>query len=513
MKHLVEVHISETSEHYADLIHHQVSVMQAQLESTALILLNVKSLSESKADELYTDTLDSEEDLQSVLHKLDVVLSQSRSIKVVSQKNMRQLEDLKSRSMTLDSSTAPTIAQAEQSIADLAVLAQEFGSKIFNSLNDADQTKISSAQELASLMQTGPASLASLSSKAYSAAAHTQILSNLATSLAQIVEFSPLSTVPPWKTLAQNVHTATADLSARESQIGQLTMELAERNTALVIKEKATEEMGVKLETLERRLGETSANTKRIRELEGLVEKAKAKEKDLMGKLGHLKNEYQLLDIEREKWRSTTQNTSPALQQTHVSLGSAADTLAAESSLRRIESLQDEIKTLESCIRYLQNAAHKQNLADSLDFLSRPIASNVISSNVTAHVEAQDILKEMLHLVAHNDNQVVALKQRPSSGRLRWRPSRETALWQVQRQKEEWEEWREWRDDIAKQAFHARETWKTLGTQPPKNRVARSPLASLRIPFPEKQMSGGEVKIQNVGEWETIERALGFGDQ
>ena len=501
MEHLAEVHIPEDLEHYADDVNMRASMMQSNLENASAALTYVKTIAENLVP---LASMDDEEDggYDDFMRKIDSLISQTRSAKVINSKAIRQLEDLKSRSLTLEPSTASTVEISQNATSDLASSVRSIGISILRNLHEEGRTSPVTYQEL-----IAQAAFPSLFSKLQSATGHLQIFYNLTSSLTQTVEFPSPPPPPPWKILAQNMRDANADMAAREMELVRLKDEVAEKNTTLAMREKAAEEMSVKIEVLEKRVGESGGRRERVRELEAIIETARRKESDLVTKLTQAQGELRSLEAEREKWKQ-----APQLAPTAPNGQATIAPTTSQASLREIDSLKAEIKTLQSSIRHLRSATHKQTLSTAYEFLSTPITRTEAPPPLI-ETEAKDLLKEMLSLVSHTDSCTVRLQPQEKSDRLRWRPSRETSQWKVQKQKEEWEEWREWRDDVAKKSAHDRREKERI--REARSRTMdkkREALATLQIQLPEKIRALQPVTIVQPGEWEDVEKALGLKD-
>jgi len=445
MSHLAEIHIDDSLEHYPDKVLMHATVMQSHLESTSAALAHVKSVSEARIPLGGVESESDEEGVLDCLRKFDTLIAQIRSAKVISSKAVRQLEDLKSRSLTLEPSTLNVVEGTHASTSELAMLTRAFGGSLLKSLSEEKQDTTSALERLMLAMSSDLASMSSLSSKLQVATSQIQTFYNLTTSLTQTVEFPAPPPPPPWRLLAQKMRSETADIAAREKELGRLKDEVSDKTTSLAVQDKTVEEMSVKVEVLEKRVGESGGRRERVRELELVVETAKSKEKDLLSKLSKLRAELQTLEFERESWKQASKSAPPSGQQGQTPL---AETTTSETSLRQITVLKSEIKALQASIRYLRSATHTRFLKTSHAFLSTPITTPILPPR-PIEAEAKDLLKEMLHLVDQPDNRVVTLQARPKEERLRWRPATETSTWKLQKQKEEWEQWREWRDGVA----------------------------------------------------------------
>lgn len=496
MSHLAEVHIGEDLIHYADEVSMRATMMQSYLENSATALSHVKSMSEAK---ISTTSIESDEEYEEFHRKLDALISQSRSAKVISSKSIRQLQDLKSRSLALELSTLNMVETAQNAASEFASFTRAAGMSILQLLTE-EAHNVPVTYDV--LLDQTP--LATLAAKLHSATGQLQTFYNLTNSLTQTVEF-PSPPPPPWKLLAQNMRAATADMVAQESELARLKDEVAGKNTTLAMKEKIAEEMVVKVEVLEKRVGESGGRREKVRELEAAVEAANSKERDLLGKLTHLQNELRSLEAEREKWKQSPQVPATTPQPCQ---NTAATT--SQVSLRQIDTLKSEIRVLQSSIRYLRFASYNHTLSPTYNFVSAPLTP---AQPPPAHIqtEAKDVLREMLNLVSQPENQVVRLQPRNKAERLRWRPARETSIWKLQNQKEEWEEWREWRDGIARKCAMSKKEDERRKEARGKHSVReREPLASVQVQLPGKSASGRVMKIVRPGEWEGSEEALGF---
>ncbi|KAK4690561.1 dynactin 1, partial [Lecanoromycetidae sp. Uapishka_2] len=501
MEHLAEVHIREDLERYADDVHMRALLMQSYLENSATALSHIKSLAESNIPPPSDENKEEDADFDEYLRKIDSLVTQTRSAKIISSKSLRHLEDLRSRSFTLEPSTLHTVEISQSATSDLASTIRSAGTSILKVLNEEGRSEPVKYEELELLAHT---SFSALASKLHTTTNSLQTFYNLTSSLAQTVEFPSPPPPPPWKILAQNMRTATADMVARETELGRLKDEMSEKNTTLAMKEKLAEEMSVKVEVLEKRVGESGGRREKVRELEAIGEAAKSKEKDLLSKLTQLQNELRSLEVERENWKR-----APQLAPTTPQLGQPRDgATTSETSLRQIAALKAEIKALQSSVRFLRCAAHAQTLSAATSFLSVPIAPKEPVVPVI-QTEAKDVLKEMLSLVSQSENHIVKLQPRDREDRLRWQPVKETSTWKAHKLREEWEEWREWRDEVARKAIHNKREEARKKDIRSRDVLKERTLASVQMNLPGK-VFGQQLKIVKPGKWEEFEGTLGL---
>ncbi|MCJ1467293.1 hypothetical protein MMC07_005917 [Pseudocyphellaria aurata] len=509
MTHLGEKHISKGLEQHADDIHMRAVMMQSHLENTAAALFQVKSMTQMKvAPSGEVDEDDHE--MQDFLRKADSLIMQTRNAKVIASKAIRQLEELKSRYLTLDLSTLPIIEQFQDSASDLASSSRNVGHSLFSVLNEEGRTTPFTYQEIATKMSssdTQPFSM--LSSKIHATTTQMQNFHSLTSSLAQTVEFS-LPPLPPWLVIAQKMHVATADSVTHDTEIRKLKDEMAAKNTALAIREKIVEEMSVKVEVLEKRVGESVGRRERVRELEGIADTAKEKEKSL---LAHLTRQQQLLrdfEAEREAWKNSAplQNRAPSDYPVGNNIPSTPDA----SSSHRIATLKSEISALQSSIRYLRSTSRTHHLSSSLDFLSAPLIPPAATPTPVRIIksEAADVLKEFVHLVSRPENRLFALRSSNREDRLRWKPARESSVWVLGRQKGEWESWKGWARDVERRGNGLRRDDERKRLAQFKGLRVHGEV-SARMEVQQELGKGGEmreVRIVQPGVWEEVERMM-----
>ncbi|KAL8696362.1 MAG: hypothetical protein Q9224_002837 [Gallowayella concinna] len=449
MTHLAEVHINDSIERYADDIHTRALIMQAQIESTLVALSHIKATAGAKTSPSSTEEEDEDVDAQEFNRKSDLVISQTRSAKVIIGKALRQLDDMQSRSLNLEQSSLPSIEQSQASVADLSVTTLSFGRSITKLLTDDTRSIPLTSHELSSAMATCEISFSSLAHKVQSATSHLQAFNNLTASLNHTVELTAPPQPPPWQLLAQKLTSETVTLAFHELEISRLHDESREKSTALALRDKSVEEINVRLETFEKRASESGGRRERVRELENVVEAAKQREIELINTVNRLRAERNDLRSQRETWVSKSGDAQGTSSSAGVPAGLKETT--SEASLARIASLEAEIKTLEAAVRHLRATSYAHTISSAHDFLGKPLIPQPSLQEQRARLEqseAKSVVSELLRLASDPANGVPRLRARKTEARLKWRPVRETCWWQVGNAKEEWEEWRQWRDDV-----------------------------------------------------------------
>ncbi|KAL8652075.1 MAG: hypothetical protein Q9226_004415, partial [Calogaya cf. arnoldii] len=346
MSHLAEVHITDSIERYADDVYARALVMQGQLESTLMALSHTKALAEAGISSSGTDEGEEDQDALELGRKSDSLVSQIRGAKLIVGKTVRHLDDMQSRSLTLDQGALPSIEQSQSSIAALSHNTISLGRSIVRLLSDESRSTVLTAQDLISAMASSTVSFSSLANKIQNANTHLQTFHNLTASLNHTVEFTPPSQLPPWQLLAQKLASETITSASHEFEVSRLNDESREKSTALALRNKAVEELNVKLETLEKRASESGGRRERVRELENIVEAAKQRDIELTNTVNRLRSERDDLRSQRESW--TSSSAGPPDKSITVDAPIGAREVTSSASLLRISVLESEIKTLEA---------------------------------------------------------------------------------------------------------------------------------------------------------------------
>lgn len=518
MTHLAEIHIPDGLAQYAEDIYMRTLVIVSNLENAALALSTVKVMAQSKVSQAGGDDQQgpgTDEEAEIFLRRVDSLILQIRSAKIVSGKAVHQLRELKSRSLTLDPSTLPAIEQSQTSTLELVSACRQSGLALAHTLNEEGRTNSPTSEEVVkAISPTHTSPLSTLSTKLTIVTTQMQSLYNLTTTLSQSVEFSSLA-IAPWEAITEKIRAASTTSASHEKEAGRLRDELSEKNTALAMKDKILEEMSVNVEVLEKRVNESGGRRDRLRELEGLVESSKSKEQESVKRLADLERKLKALEAERENWKKHNHQTSVpsgSHDALDTAFSEAQDGAVLAKAWEEIMQLKAEIAMLQATIRHLRLSRYQNTMHSSHELLSDQLLSKPKPTE-QAHLahEAKDVLQSMLALVTQPENQVVKLKTLGRGARLGWRPARETPKWQVGRQREDWEVWRDWRDDVNKRgkALSRDETRKTAV-----EKEKREVLAGVGYYVPgcgdKGWNSAREVRIADPGSWEDLQSTLGI---
>ena len=504
ISHLAEIHLEEGLEQYSLEVYMRASILESHLQGASTALSQTKLMAQHKIPAPIENSEQDDENTLSFLQKVDDLILQMRSAKVMSSKAIRNLDDLRARSLTLEQTTLPMVEQTQSSASDLAESSRAVGFSVFKLLNEEGRTAPFTYDEIANTISPSDTSpFSSLASRLIATTSQVQSFYNLTSSLARVVEFpSPLGP-PPWQLLAQKLRDDAAASTLQEAEFTKLKDEMLDKSTALAMREKVLEDMSVKVEVLEKRIGESSGRRERVRELELEVEANVSREKDLTIKLKNLQQDLKNLEGERDVLKKSTATASAAA--INGSIPALAEGAPSASALAQIHDLRSQISTLESAIRYLRRQNHSQYLDSSLAFLSEPLIPPTPPSQTLLQSEARDVLREMLHLVAQPENKLVELKSTRKEERFTWRPVKETAGWQLDRMKEEWEGWREWKGSVNRRSARSNNVVKRESS--PKRSGAV--LANMKVNLPTTEQftkkQSQQITILKPDEWDEIQ--------
>ncbi|KAL8831802.1 MAG: hypothetical protein Q9191_000657 [Dirinaria sp. TL-2023a] len=504
MTHLAEIHLDGGLEQYSRELHTRALMLESHFQSASAGISQIKSMVQQKSSAITPEREEDDESIPSFLAKADDLISQMRSAKFVSSKVTRNLEDLRLRSLTLQQTTLPVIEQTQASASDLSESSRAIGYSVCKLLNDEGRTTPFRYAEIINAISPSDTSpFSSLLTKLTSAASQAQSFCNLTSSLTQVVEFPSPPAAPPWQLLAQKLKDDAAASTLREAEFARLKVEMSDKNTALAMREKIAEDMSVKIEVLEKRVGESSSRREQVRELELVAEASRSKEKDLTTKMKSLQQDLRKLENERDALKKSSM-TAPAAA-VNGGTPNLADAAPSATTLAQIHHLRSQISTLESTIRHLRRQNHSQYLDSSLSFLSEPLTPPTPASRTLLQSETRDVLKEMIQLVAKPGNQMVKLNNVKKEERFKWRPVKETASWQLNRMKEDWEGWREWKDSVSRRAVRRGTAVKREAS----SKIPGDVLADMKITLPDMETftkdRPQQVTIVRPDDWEEVE--------
>lgn len=343
--------------------------MQSHLESAALAVSHIKSITQAKillptdADE------EDEEQAQAFLQKAESLVSQIRSAKVVSGKSIHQLDELLSRSLTLDPMIMPSIEQAERSTSELASICRASGLSVAVLVNEeARATSLTYAEVTNVISPNDSTSFAVLATKLQSASTQIQSFYALTSTLSQTIEIPAQSSTPPWTQLSARLRQEFSHSAGHEHEAARLRAELVTKNTALALAGRAAQDQAVSVEVLEKRLADSDSNRDRLRALEADLATARAAIEPLARRLAAAERELRDAQAERAAWERKASNV---LGGVGVDGGGGARAATQPGAYREVDAAQSkaliaalraEREELWATVRQLRLAAHEEAL-------------------------------------------------------------------------------------------------------------------------------------------------------
>ncbi|KAK4991314.1 hypothetical protein LTR50_001899 [Elasticomyces elasticus] len=457
MTHLASIHIQEDVSTYADDILMRTVVMQNRLETTASALGLTRNLVQLKVPALTSDSEDAQE-LVSFVQRVDNLISQVRSAKVVMAKAHRALAELKTRSLSLDHSALPSFAQCDADTAELVEYTRSAGEALLVLFGEEGRNDPYALSEICDSVNRTTTQFFSLQTPEISTFATftTRLktitdaivgLGALATDLSNTIEFD--RPTAPWVRRSKELKATKVTSIDAEAEVERLGEAVKESRVTLREKERELEEHGVRIEMLEARMRDASKRSAKIAELETLVALGKSKEKEILEALEKYMRQVESLEREKDEWKRVMEDGAGKSN----AAGGREGEERMVASQWEIGRARYEVKSLQGAVRYLREENHRLRVppaaSSSIAWLEQPLTkkrSPMQQQRTLVESESKDVLSQLLHL-ATQEAQTVDLTTLPAN-KLQWRPARETSRWQVQRRREAWEQWRDWNDEV-----------------------------------------------------------------
>ncbi|PNY26634.1 Dynactin [Tolypocladium capitatum] len=516
MSHLGEVHISAGLASFADDVCMRSLVVQSHLESAAVAFNTTRAMvqrampSEGEGND--------DEMAQLFAKKLDLVITQTRSTKMIAGKAVRALEDLKTRSLSLLPETTEAFEQCEAGSRELADLSRKIGNSVHGLLtHDEGRIEPFTYGEIQNAIHQAVLEVSSASesdtfsaylSKLRTVHGHISDLAALATDLDQTQEFDV--NPAPWRLRSQELKALkTVPLDAEE-ELRRLKEEHNEARRTIAQRDEHLSTAVLKIETLESRMRDAQANIERIanlqKQLEATGEQVDSLKEDIEKQDRELKN----LESERDKWRKIASD-SRAFADGADAAGMKAGQERAVATAREMDELKKDISSLQSAVRYLRedNRRARTKEQQRYDWLAEPLkkpTSVAEQRKMFVVAEGRDVLGELVKMATSAT--VFDFAALPKD-KLVWRRAKSTAQYHAAKQMEDYAAWTAWQDSVLRKSAVLRRG----GEGKHGGRLARSPAAQLQIRLPGadgKMMAGmgvGWDGVQVVGsrEWEALQ--------
>ncbi|KAL2169985.1 hypothetical protein VTG60DRAFT_5386 [Thermothelomyces hinnuleus] len=452
MTHLGEVHISNDLESFADDIHMKASLMQSYLESAAVSFAATAAMVQRVVPQ------DEEEECaQHFSNKIESVVTQTRSAKVIAGKTVRALEDLKSRCLILLPSAFDAFEQCETATAELADMARRIGLDLHEFLHEEGRTDPYTYSDVQSCTKkTAASAFSSDEAELFSTYLNklrtvTSQISDLAALSADLSQTQEFERKPaPWLLRREEMQVLKSIPIEAEIETRRLKEDLAEAKRTIAIRNEDLSTAHLRIETLESRMSDVKTKEWRIFELEEQIEVQKEEIVTLTENIKKQDRELKSLETERDKWKQV------ASSRRVVSSGSAEDddesdtkdgyARAVASSLelgKLLDNLRAEIEDLQSTVRFLHEDNHRARTKEqpNYDWLAEPLTENPpLAEQRKAQVisESRAVLGELVNLASRA--KIFDMTSLPAD-KAAWKPAKSTPQYHAAKQMEEFADW------------------------------------------------------------------------
>ncbi|KAH0442264.1 hypothetical protein CcaCcLH18_01702 [Colletotrichum camelliae] len=514
MSHLAEVHLTNDLPDFAEDTYMQTLVMQSHLDSAATTFATLRAM----VERIVPVESDEDEMAQHFDKKTELVVTQTRSAKVIAGKAVRALQDLKARSLALPHETKESFEQCLDATRQLAALAREIGLDLHLLLHEEGRSEPYTHREIQDTIAKATVKVASSSesdlfstylSRLRTLTSQISDLAALSTDLSQTQEFDV--TPAPWKLRSQELKaTKTIPVDAEE-EMRRLKEEHNEARRAIAQREETLSTANLKIETLESRMKDANAKASRIEDLEAQIEAAKQKAASLAEDIDKQDRELKTLETDRDKWKKIA-GDSKAFADGAGAAGAKAGQERAVATAREMDALKSDIASLQAAVRYLREDNRRARTTEqhNYDWLAEPLTkapSVVEQRRALVMAEGKDVLSELVKFTT--SAKVYDLGTLPQD-KLAWKPARSTPQYHAAKQKEDLAAWKSWRDSVLKKSEVV------LGRKDAaaeKKQMMRNVAARLQIRLPDadgKMVPGAGRDVQIVGsrEWEGLQGRL-----
>jgi dynactin 1 len=508
MSHLAGIHIPDDLQQHAEDVYMRSRLMQSRLENAAVAIYQIKSITQARiilpsdADE------DDEATVERFVERADSLVSELRSSKVVASKAVKQLQELLSRSLTLDPSTQSTIEDCEKAVAGFVDACQSSASNVLKAINEEgreDGLTYDDVSRALCTQDSSPFSQLILQSQTINSKMHG--LHVLTGTLAQSVEFSSPSSQAPWQMLSHKLKAEANASALHEKEVLRLKDELNEKITTVAMKEKVIGDLNVNVEVLSKRVNDSGGRKEKLKELEIAIEASRSREQESTAKLSSLSMELRELEKEREHWKQASATGIPA---SSGEAATAAGSIAvSEHTQAELKGLNKEVERTSALVRRLHGAAQRTIEPKSESWLAEPLVRRKMSGNHGRVVqESHEVLNSLLDIVNSPESIIAKFEVPQRSSRLAWRPASDSLAWRVGKQQEQWESWRDWQKSAA--TSHKRIlTRMRRGAEMGAGSADGNATAQIGIKLPRAKVGTPDVRIVEADEWLEAQRRLG----
>ncbi|KAF4551954.1 putative dynein associated protein [Elsinoe fawcettii] len=461
MTHLASVLLSDAPAAVSDDILMQTTLLQSHLENTAAALGLCKAFVEAHASSPpatngvdHDDSGSEDEDVGQpgfapFFERIDSLIAQSRSAKVLASKTHRELSDLASRNLTLSITSLPTFQSATALASTIAKFSHSAGQGLTTLTTLSDPTPMTprtvvpiltqTATQTFSLPQPETSPLSTLHARLTSLTEHLSSLHSLSTDLSHTIEFT--LPPPPWVARAEILKATASASGEAEKEILRLTEILTERNLMVRDKEKELDEQGVRIEMLEARMEEAKKRAGRVEELEGKMREMEGERKKWRGEVERWEREGRRIRKERDE-------AVRKVQEGQVRRRDGEEEVLGRRAKVELERRRVQVEGLRGLVRYLTRRGGER---EHLEWLSQGLGrgrDEEVERLRLLEREGKDVMLQLVEMTV--SAQVVDLRR--EGDRLKWRPARDTSAWIAGKRREDYEAWNDWRRSVVQRA-------------------------------------------------------------
>ncbi|KAI1813052.1 dynein associated protein-domain-containing protein [Poronia punctata] len=514
MSHLGEVHISEGLESFADEVHMKTMLMQSYLDSAATAF----GITKDMVQRVIPANGEEDELAQHFSRRIEAVVTQTRSAKVVVSKAVRSLEDLRARSLALAPESLDVFEQCESACRELGGMSRSIGIDLHKLLTVEGREEPFTYPEVQSTVhQTVMTGFSSAESDLFSTYLSkirtlTSQVNDLAAACGDLSQTQEFERSPaPWILRAQELKALKVVPVDAEEELRQLKDHYSQARREIALRDENLSTATLRIETLEARMRDANAKAARISDLEAQIVEAQDKIDTLKKDIEQQDREAKTLEADRDKWKKIA-GDSRAYGDAASSAGAKAGQERAVATAREMDALKNEIANLQAAVRYLREDNRRARLTEQArhEWLAEPLTKPMPVTEQRKGLvaaEGKAALTELLEMAT--SAKVFDLNTLPKD-RLTWRPAKVTPQYHAAKQAEDFAAWKSWQTSII-QKTHVIMGQEQGRRQHIDHSKMRKAAARLQIRLPSImdgkpiQGDGNEVQIAGSREWEGLQ--------
>lgn len=456
---LAEKHMPSDLQSFADDVHMKTLMMQSNLESAATAFATIKMMVTRIIP------IDDGDDLGNYfVRRTDTIISSTRSVKVIAGKAIRDLEDLKSRNLSLLPETFNAFEQGETQTQKLTKLARIYGMRLHELLHEEGRTEPHTFEEIQNSVHKATLEMfSSPDSDVFGTYLSTlriltSQLSDLAAVCGDLGHTTEFETTPePWFLRAKELEASKVTPPDIEEELRKAKEKLSEAHRTVALRDEDLSTSKLKIETIEARMRDANTKVSRMTALEQEIEAKVAESKALREELEKADRELRALEKDRDTWKEKAKDGHPitidAADEDHAR---AVRGEVAIATAKEIDTLRQNIEDLQITVRYLRDSNRRARGRDQAgcEWLAEPLCpppDPVIRRKEMVVQEGRDCLSELVKMVGRG--RILQLSGQLSTNSssqniLAWRPKKESSAYRASVLREQLEAWKAWADDV-----------------------------------------------------------------